>query len=156
MGNGNVLLENGRSYKADLLFPAVGVRPSRIFSDSGLPTGPDGGLRVNEHLQSTGHENIFGGGDCIYFQPQPLDKVGVYAVRENPILYQNLLAALEGRELVSFSPGGTYLLIYNLGCGVGIFCKWSIVFSGKLAFWLKDSIDRKFINTFQAIEHERS
>jgi len=154
MGNGSVLLENGSSYKADLLFPAMGVRPSRIFADSGLPTGADGGLLVNKFLQSPEYANIFGGGDCIFFEPQPLDKVGVYAVRENPILYRNLAAALEGNELQAFDPGGKYLLIYNLGGGVGIFCKWSIVFSGKLAFWLKDYIDRKFIERFQAAEHK--
>lgn len=154
MGAGNVLLEDGRSYKADLIFPSTGVKPSRIFAESGLPTGPDDGLLVNEFLQSPRYPNILGGGDCIYFEPEPLDKVGVYAVRENPVLYDNLLAALAGGALKPFFPGGTYLLIYNLGGGVGIFCKWSIVFSGRLAFTIKDYIDRKFIKTFQAIEQE--
>ena len=149
MGNGRVRLENGSSYQADLLFPALGVKPSQIFAESGLPVGADGGLLVNEFLQSTSHPNIFGGGDCIFFQPQPLDKVGVYAVRQNPVLYQNLVAALAGNELTTFHPGGNYLLIYNLGCGVGIFCKWSVVFSGTLAFRIKDYIDRKFIEKFQ-------
>ena len=152
MGKGQVVLQDGTSYKADMIFPAIGVKPSTIFAESGLPTGPDGGLLVNEYLQSTAHANIFGGGDCIYFQPQPLDKVGVYAVRENPVLYNNLMAALGGGELKSFDPGGKYLLIYNLGGGIGIFCKWFIIFSGTLAFTIKDYIDRKFIAEFQAIE----
>ena len=56
--------------------------------------GPDGGLRVNEYLQSVDHPEVFGGGDCIYFEDRPMDKVGVYAVRENPVLYHNLKAAL--------------------------------------------------------------
>ena len=59
----------------------MGVRPNPIFKNSGLATGPDGGLRVNEYLQSIDHPEMFGGGDCIYFEKQPLDKVGVYAVR---------------------------------------------------------------------------
>lgn len=154
MGKGKVLLENGNSYKADLLFPAVGVKPSTIFADSGLPTGPDGGLLVNEQLQSDTYPNIFGGGDCICFKPSPLNKVGVYAVRQNPVLYHNLMATLDGTELQSFSPGGDYLLIYNLGGNMGIFCKWFIIFSGKFAFWLKDSIDRKFIEKFQETQKE--
>lgn len=149
MGGGSVLLDNGKSYKADMIFPSTGVSPSKIFTDSGLPTGPDGGLLVNQYLQVTEHPDIFGGGDCIHFQPQPLDKVGVYAVRENPVLYHNLMAALQGAELQSFDPGGSYLLIYNLGGGVGILCKWSIIFSGRLAFMIKDYIDRKFIKEFQ-------
>ncbi len=151
MGKGKVLLDDGRSYKADFLFPAVGVKPSKIFADSCLPTGPDGGLLVNEFLQSIEYPNIFGGGDCIYYQPQPLDKVGVYAVRENPVLYHNLMATLNSAELQPFNPGGEYLLIYNCGGGSGIFCKWSIIFSGRLAFWIKDYIDRKFIRTFQLL-----
>lgn len=152
MGQGRVVLENGKTYKADLLFPAVGVRPSPIFAESGLPIGLDGGLMVNNKLQCTCYANIFGGGDCIHYSPEPLDKVGVYAVRENPVLYHNLMASLSREPLEKFDPGGAYLLIYNLGGGVGIFCKYSAIFSGRLAFWIKDYIDRKFIKEFQAIE----
>jgi NADH dehydrogenase FAD-containing subunit len=148
---GRIILENENEYQADIVFPAVGVKPSPIFARSGLPTGPDGGLRVNEHLQSVGYANIFGGGDCIYFEAEPLDKVGVYAVRQNPVLYKNLMAALEDRPLEKFQPGGTYLLIYNLGDGEGILSKWTLTFAGKLAFRIKDYIDRRFIRTFQEI-----
>ncbi|WP_319585482.1 FAD-dependent oxidoreductase [uncultured Desulfobulbus sp.] len=144
-----IVLENGQEYAADIIFHAVGVKPSPIFTRSGLPVGPDGGLRVNAYLQSVDHPNIFGGGDCIYFEAEPLDKVGVYAVRQNPILYRNLLATLEGGHLEKFHPGGKYLLIYNLGEGEGILSKGFITFSGKLAFYLKDRIDRQFIRTFQ-------
>jgi NADH dehydrogenase FAD-containing subunit len=147
--NSQLLLENGRSYQADVIFPAVGVKPSKIFARSGLPIGPDGGLLVDEYLRSSRYKNIFGGGDCIHFEPEPLDKVGVYAVRQNSILYGNLMACLDGRELDKFSAGGKYLLIYNLGDGDGILSKWFVTFSGKLAFYIKDRIDRKFIQTFQ-------
>ncbi len=150
--SGQVTLESGRSYQADVIFLAVGVKPSLIFRESGLPTGPDGGLLVNRFLQSVSHPEIFGGGDCIYFQEQPLDKVGVYAVRENPVLYHNLMASLEGGELQSFDPGGSYLLIFNLGDGRGILGKNGIMFDGRLAFIIKDYIDRKFMREFQAME----
>jgi NADH dehydrogenase FAD-containing subunit len=144
-----IVIEDGQEYKADIIFPAVGVKPSPIFAKSGLPIGPDGGLLVNEYLQSVGHQNIFGGGDCIYFEAEPLDKVGVYAVRQNPVLYRNLMAGLEGGMLEKFQPGGKYLLIYNLGDGEGILSKWSLTFSGRLAFFIKDWIDRRFIRNFQ-------
>ena len=150
--SGRVMLESGESHQCDLVFLASGVRPSAIFNTSGLPTGPDGGLLVNQYLQSPAHPEIFGGGDCIYFQPQPLDKVGVYAVRENPVLYHNLLASLEGKPLESFNPGGSYLLIFNLGDGTGIFRKNILMFGGRPAFMIKDYIDRRFIREFQAIE----
>jgi NADH dehydrogenase FAD-containing subunit len=146
---GKVRLTDGQALPFDFLFLALGVKPPSFFQDSNLPTGPDGGLLVNEFLQSVAFPDIFGGGDCIYFQPQPLDKVGVYAVRQNPVLRDNLMAALEGRSLTPFQPGGTYLLIFNLGDGRGIFRKKNLVFDGRLAFWLKDYIDRRFMRKFQ-------
>ncbi len=144
-----ITLENDLRYIADIIFLAIGVQPSTLFAKSKIDTGPDGGLAVNAFLQSTSHPTIFGGGDCIYFTDKPLDKVGVYAVRQNLVLYENLLASLEGTSLQKFNPGGKYLLIYNLGDGDGILSKWGITFSGKIAFRLKDYIDRKFIRTFK-------
>ena len=147
--DGVATLDDQRELNFDLALLAWGIEPSHLFKESGLPTGSDGGLLVNTYLQSVSYPDIFGGGDCISFEPQPLDKVGVYAVRQNPVLYANLLAALEGRDLKTFEPQDTYLLIYNLGNETGIFCRGSWVWKGRLIFWLKDTIDRKFMRNFQ-------
>ena len=152
VGRDAVVLDSGEEYPSDFTFMASGVHPSGIFEASGLPVGPDKGLLVNSYLQSMAYPEIFGGGDCIYFQPKALDKVGVYAVRENPVLLHNLKAGLDGGELMAFDPGPDYLLIFNLGDGQGVLKKYGLVFSGKLAFRIKDYIDRKFIRRFQVIE----
>jgi NADH dehydrogenase FAD-containing subunit len=143
------VMEDGREFPFDLALLAWGIRPSHLFRESGLPTGKDGGLLVNAYLQSVAYPEIFGGGDCISFEKRPLDKVGVYAVRQNPILYTNLLAALEDKDLEAFQPQDTYLLIYNLGNGTGIFYRGKRVWKGRLIFYLKDYIDRKFMRKFQ-------
>lgn len=147
-----IRFDSGHTTTAEIIILAMGIRPSPIFKVSGLPLGPDGGLRVNRFLQSPDYPDIFGGGDCIYFEDQPLDKVGVYAVRQNPILYHNLMAALSGRRLKPFDPGHGYLLILNMGDGTGIYFKKWLQFKGRLAFKLKDYIDRKFIDKFQSFE----
>jgi NADH dehydrogenase FAD-containing subunit len=147
--NNHAWLVDGRRLPFDVALLALGVRPATLFADSGLPIGLDGGLLVNEHLHAVGHPNLFGGGDCISFQPRVLDKVGVYAVRQNPVLDHNLLAALEGQPLMPFQPQNDYLLIFNLGDGRGIFRRKNWVWDGRLAFLLKDYIDRKFMRTFQ-------
>ncbi len=149
-------LSDGSRLRCHLAFLALGVKPPAVFRTSGLPTGPDGGLRVNPHLQSDAHPELFGGGDCIHFTPRPLAKVGVFAVRQNPILMENLLSALEGRSLKRFSPQPAYMLILNLGDGTGILYWKSLVFRGRLAFWLKDHIDRKFIRSFQVSGERRA
>ncbi|MFH2129296.1 MAG: FAD-dependent oxidoreductase [bacterium] len=147
-----IILASGKTVALDLVVLAFGVRPSTLFADSGLPVGPDGGLAVNQFLQNETYPELFGGGDCIHFLPRPLNKVGVYAVRQNNVLLHNLLARLEGKPLQAFDPGGDYLLIYNLGGGQGVFHKNRVTFKGRLAFSIKDYIDRKFMKKFQAIE----
>lgn len=149
MTRDEIRLTDGSSHSFDVAFMALGVQPSRIFRDSEIPTGPDGGLLVNSSLQSVAHPEMFGGGDCVSFAEQPLAKVGVYAVRQNPILYHNLLAALEGKEMKAFMPQKDYMLIFNMGNGRGILWKKNFLWEGRLAFLLKDYIDRKFMRKFQ-------
>ncbi|MCW8858447.1 MAG: FAD-dependent oxidoreductase [Deltaproteobacteria bacterium] len=149
---GRVIFETGGVYDLDIIFVAVGIRPSTVFRESGIATGPDGGMLVNRYLQSTTHPTIFGGGDCIYFADAPLDKVGVYAVRQNPVLYHNLRAALRGTALQPFAPGGRYMLIFNMGDDTGVFYKWPLLFGGHAPFLLKNYIDRKFMKNYQTLE----
>jgi NADH dehydrogenase FAD-containing subunit len=56
---------------------------------------------------------------------------------------------LEDKDLEAFQPQDTYLLVYNLGNGTGIFYRGKRVWKGRLIFYLKDYIDRKFMRKFQ-------
>ncbi len=142
-------LTDGRSLPFDFAFAAVGVRPPALFRESGIPVGEDGGMSVNERLQSTAYPQLFGGGDCISVEGHTLAKVGVHAVRQNPILKHNLEVALDGGEMKRFAPNPSYMLIMNMGDGKGIMWKKSLVLNGGLAFLLKDFIDRRFVKQFQ-------
>jgi NADH dehydrogenase FAD-containing subunit len=144
-----VELSNGNVLENDFVFMAVGVLPSPLFIESGLPTGQEGGMLVNKFLQSVAYPELFGGGDCISFEPQPLAKVGVYAVRQNPILFHNLLSALNGGALQEFAPQGNFLLALNMGDGTAVVRWHSLIWGGKPGFTLKNYIDRKFMKEFQ-------
>ncbi|MBU0946980.1 MAG: FAD-dependent oxidoreductase [Proteobacteria bacterium] len=141
--------DSGSEVEADFIILATGVHPSPFFREAGLQTGPDGGLLVNRFLQHPDYLEMFGGGDCIWYKEQPLDKVGVYAVRENPVLFHNLKAFLQGESLQAFDPGGDYLLIFNLGNRQGVLRKKWFQLTGRIAFWVKDWIDKKFMKEFQ-------
>ncbi len=147
--NNSVLLTGGSDIESDIVFMAVGVKPSTLFEDSGIPVGQDGGMQVNQYLQSVSYPEIFGGGDCISFEPQPLAKVGVYAVRQNPILFNNLLSFLKGAALERFLPQKSILLAFNLGDGTAVVQWHSLVWGGRLGFALKDYIDKTFMKKFQ-------
>lgn len=142
-------LSDGRQMICDILLTAVGTRPGSLIRDAGLAVDQSGGLLVNQYLQSVSHPNVFGGGDCIAFQPRPLQRVGVYAVRQNPILLHNLCAALQGQKLENFIPQHNYLLILNMGDGTGILNRNRLTFEGRPAFWLKHFIDTRFMRRFQ-------
>ena len=149
IGSGIVKLSGGATIPFDFCFIATGVRPWPVFKNSGLPTGESGGLLVNRYLQSVSYPELFGGGDCIDLEGRSLPKVGVYAVRESPVLFRNLLAALENGKMREFVPQKKYMLILNLGDGTGLLRRGSWVWNGKLAFTIKDRIDRKFMRSFQ-------
>ncbi len=147
--NRSATLTDGRSIPFDFAFVAVGVRPPALFRESRIPVGEDGGMSVNGWLQSTAHPQLFGGGDCISVEGHAVAKVGVHAVRQNPILLHNLGVALDGGEMKRFAPNPDYMLIMNMGNGKGIMWKKNIVLNGGLAFLLKDFIDRRFMKRFQ-------
>lgn len=146
--DGKAVLDGGGEIAASCVFLAWGVEPPGIFRDSGLEVDKYGALRVNAQLRCPHHPEIFGGGDCVSFIPKYLEKVGVYAVRQNRVLYDNLKAALANAPLSTFDPGGAYLLIFNLGDGRGLFFKGEAAFTGRWAFILKNYIDQRFIRRF--------
>jgi NADPH-dependent 2,4-dienoyl-CoA reductase/sulfur reductase-like enzyme/rhodanese-related sulfurtransferase len=60
-----VVLKSGRRLPAHLVVLGVGVRPeSRLAVEAGLAVGPRGGIRVNEHLQ-TSDPDVYAVGDAI-------------------------------------------------------------------------------------------
>jgi NADH dehydrogenase FAD-containing subunit len=149
MEHGVARSRSGDEVSFDLAILTIGIMPQRIFADSGLATSNDGALLVSDRLESTNSTGVFGGGDCIAIKGHPVDRVGVYAVREAPILFENLLARLTGKPLRPFRPQRRYLLIFNLGDGSGIFVRGSWVWQGRLAFTLKNYLDTRFMARFQ-------
>jgi NADPH-dependent 2,4-dienoyl-CoA reductase/sulfur reductase-like enzyme/rhodanese-related sulfurtransferase len=60
-----VILKSGERLAADVIVLGVGVRPeNQLAVQAGLDTGPRGGIRVNEHLQTT-DPDIYAVGDAI-------------------------------------------------------------------------------------------
>jgi len=133
----------------DFLIHAIGLVTPAILRATGLPTSADGALLVDPFLRSVADPRIFGGGDCIALEDRKLAKVGVYAIRESPILYHNLLASLQGRRLRRFRPQRRFLLILNLGDGTGLLTWGAFSWQSRLAYRLKDRIDRAFLRAYQ-------
>lgn len=146
---GVALLDDQRELPFDVLIQATGIKPSGPFKDAGLAIGPQGGLSVNASLHTTLFPEIFAAGDCLFFQSGILAKVGVYAVRQSPVLARNLLAALESKPLRLFYPQKRYLLVFNLGLGRAVATGYGLAWRGSSASRLKNYLDNRFVNSFR-------
>lgn len=145
---------NGERIPGDVVVDATGLVPAPVIRDSGLPVDVSGALRVDRFLRCVDDEAVFGGGDCVHFTPRPLPGVGVYAVRQGPVLHRNLLAAAAGDPLEPFRPQRRHLLVLNLGDGVGLAVWGPFSWKGRLAFRLKDWLDRRFLRKHRPAKRE--
>ncbi|MCU9839068.1 selenide, water dikinase SelD [Ruegeria sp. WL0004] len=142
-----VELADGRMIPARFVTGAAGARPYPWMADSGLATY-DGFIAVDACLQ-TSDPAIFAAGDCAHLLDSPRPKAGVYAVREAPVLHDNLRAAFGAGNLRPYRPQRDYLKLISLGGKAALAEKWGMVFSGPLMWRWKDRIDQTFIERFR-------
>ncbi|MGZ2368347.1 FAD-dependent oxidoreductase [Ancylomarina sp. YFZ004] len=67
----NIHLQSGRKIDADMVILSIGVRPeTRLIKEAGIELAPNGGIKVNEYLQ-TSNEHVYALGDAMAF-PHPI------------------------------------------------------------------------------------
>lgn len=137
---------DGQELEFDEVVLATGLIPSPAISALGLG---DTGLRVDGRLDWEEDGAIFGAGDCISFAPRELPKVGVFGVRQAPVLRDNLLAAVTGKDLRHYQPQEKFLIILNMGDGTGLAIRGGWHWHGRLAVMLKHFIDKRFMRRYQ-------
>jgi selenide,water dikinase len=128
---------------------ATEASPPPVLASLGLPTDRRGFLAVNRSLQTTAGLPIFAVGDCGTMIESPSPKAGVYAVRQAPILWENLQACLQNRDLSPFEPQQDFLKIVNTGDGKALLEYKGATFHARWCMALKTWIDRRFIASYQ-------
>ncbi len=141
-----IVLGDGRTIRSDFTTGAAGAKPHDWIGTTGLDL-KDGFITVDANLQ-TSDPNVFAVGDCAHLSANPRPKAGVYAVREAPVLYDNLRAVLSGGDLRPYKPQRDYLKLISLGDKSALAEKFGTARKGSLLWKLKDYIDRKFMNQF--------
>ena len=126
----------------------TGVEAPGWFADAGIHTDPRGFVSVNEYLQSTSHPEIFAAGDVAHGEVQPRPKAGVYAVRQGPILAENLRRFATGRRLRRFRAQRHAMAIVGLGRGNAVASRGGLYASGAWVWAVKQWIDRRFMHKF--------
>jgi selenide,water dikinase len=145
-----VVLAGGRTLPANLVVWATDAGGPSLLSDSGLPVDERGFLRVGNDLRCESFPEIFAAGDCATLASYPqLPKAGVYAVREGPVLAQNLRLTARGiHRLQVYTPQRRFLSLLNVGDGTAILSYGGVALRGEWVWRLKDFIDRRFIEKY--------
>jgi len=144
-----VHLAGGGIVNAQFVTGAAGARAHGWQARIGLEMH-DGFIKVNPQLQSS-DAAIFAVGDCAHMTTNPRPKAGVFAVRQAPVLFDNLRAMLSGGKLRDYRPQRDYLKLISQGRKSALAEKLGTAFQGPLLWRWKDHIDRKFMNQFDAL-----
>lgn len=148
-----VVLEGEGRLPSDLTVWLTGPQGAPFLAASGLPVEPRGFLWIEDTLRSVADPRVFAVGDCGTFTQFPaVAKSGVYAVREAPILWHNLLAAARGQPLTRYRPQRSFLSILNTANGRALLRYKGLRSWSRWAWWLKDRIDRGFMRKYQQLE----
>lgn len=148
-----ILLSDGSTLPADVVVWATGATAPPLLSEFDLPKDERGFLLTDNTLRSTSGDPIFAVGDTGTIQDEDLPKAGVYAVRQGPILWDNIQRCLDGRALVSYEPQRSFLKLLNMGDGTAVGEWKGFSFSGRWVMQLKQRIDQKFMDMYQQLPH---
>lgn len=140
----HIALADGRRIASDFTVGAAGASPQGWLAQTGLALH-DGFISVDATLRSS-DPSIFAVGDCAHLAHAPRPKAGVFAVREAPVLFDNLRAVLSGGTLRDYTPQKDYLKLISLGGKTALAERFGTARSGSLLWRWKDRIDRRFMD----------
>jgi selenide,water dikinase len=142
-------LGDATTRQADIIIWATSATASRDLAGYALPKDANGFLTVHSTLQSTADVPVFVVGDSASFVSQQIPKAGVYAVREGPILWQNIQRYVSHRPLIPFQPQSSFMSLLSTGDGKALMQYHGWTAYGSWTWWLKDWIDRRFVRQYQ-------
>ena len=148
-----VTLAGGEAVESRLTVWLTGAAPGELLSRSSLARDGRGFILVDRTLREAGGAPVWGAGDCVTPRDHPLTpKAGVYAVRQAPVLAANLRAFCEGRPPARhFVPQPHFLALLNTGDGRALLRWHGVLSHSRLAWELKDWIDRRYVRRYQRL-----
>lgn len=140
-------LDNDASIAADHVVLATGLAAPAWLGGLGLRF--DDGVVVDDTLRSVDDPRLFAVGDCARSDTHDRPRLGVFGVRQAPVLLANLEAVATGAPLQRYTPQSKWLSILDLGDGTGLATRGRHWWHGRTSAWLKHWLDRRFIDSYR-------
>lgn len=148
-GDGQLMLAGHGARPVDLAIWATGAVAPPLLAKLGLPTDEKGFLLTRATLQTVADAAVFAVGDSGTSAEFPTPKAGVYAVRQGPVLWENLKRTLRGEEPVRYVPQRGFLKLLTTGDGRAILGYKGLSFHAAWCMMLKNYIDTRFMAKYQ-------
>ncbi|MGE0521648.1 MAG: FAD-dependent oxidoreductase [Variibacter sp.] len=132
----------------DILLWAAGVRAADWLARSRLAVDGAGFIAVDRYLQSTSHQGVFAAGDAAGMIESPRAKSGVIAVRQGPVLTENLWRAATGSPLLPFSPQARWLSLISAGGRYAVASRGNWSAEGRWVWYWKKWLDTSFVRRY--------
>jgi len=149
---GDCLSADGTRLSADVAILVTGAKAAEWYASSGLTLDRKGFVQVTDTLQSVSHDYVFASGDCASMLSHDLPKAGVYAVRQGPLLADNLRAWVRGSKLKSYNPQAHILALISTGDDYAVASRGPLCVAGHWVWRWKDHIDRRWMQRYQQFE----
>ena len=140
--------KRGLVVEADEIVWVTQAAGASWLRDTGLALDGDGFISVVDTLQTVTDPGVFAAGDVASLLGHPLEKAGVFAVRQGPVLAENLRRAVEGRPMRVYRPQRRWLALISTGDRYAVASRGRLKAEGAWLWRLKDWIDRRFMAKF--------
>lgn len=139
----------GRTLPVDEVVWATPSTAPGWLAKTGLSLDDDGFVRVDGALRSLSHPAVFAAGD-VAAPPGGAPKAGVFAVREGPVLAENLRRTVVGGPLRRYLPQRRWLALISTADGEAVADKYGLSVGGRWVWRWKDWSDRRFLRRYAA------
>ena len=145
-----VILQDGGFISAEAVIWVTTAAAPGWPAKAGLAVDEAGFIKVDANLQSLSHEGIFAAGD-IASLPDPRPKSGVFAVRQGPVLSDNLRAAATGGRLRPYRAQKNFLGLISTGDKYAIASRGGWSYESAWLWQYKNWIDVRFMAKFNEL-----
>jgi NADH dehydrogenase len=148
-------LQDGQLVQGGVFVWAGGVKAPELVADSGLPTGHNGRVKVDQYLRALDHPEVYVAGDLASVvdlrSGHVLPPLAQVALEEAETVARNLDAELRGAPLEAFRFHDKGFIV-SVGARRGVADVAGITTGGRLAHTLKDAIEWQYR---QSVKHLR-